>query len=120
LGFLPGSGAQDLGGQIQFLGFVGGASKLLRWKLSAVPVATTPSNKVVAVCCFFLLTVLALLYLPLAGLGGEGMEMDWAWRVDLGAVGVCLLRRVCAAPGNAVFRQLPLPISFRPAVAALG
>jgi hypothetical protein len=87
LGFLPGSGARDLGGQIQFLGFIDDASKLLRWKLSAAMVATTPSNKVVAVCCFFLLTVLSLLCLPLAGLGAEGMEMDWAWRCGLGGGG---------------------------------
>jgi hypothetical protein len=104
LGFLPGSGAQDLGSQIQFLRFVDDASKLLRWKLSAALVATTPLNKVVAVCCL--------------------VARGWRWTglggVDLGAAGVCLLRRVCAAPGRVGFRRLPLLISFRPTVAAWG
>jgi hypothetical protein len=98
LGISSGSEARDLGGQIQFLGFVGSAFKLLGWKLYAMPVTTTSSNKGVAVCCFFLLTVLSLLCLPLAGLDGEGKKMDWAWRCGAGGGGsVSALVRVRGA-----------------------
>jgi hypothetical protein len=71
LGALPRSGCSDLG-KIWSLGFAVAALLLLWSELRVEVVATTPPNKVVAVCCFFDSTYRISLLISPSGHGGEG------------------------------------------------